>query len=108
MTKKSTSLVQSGNGMRVRWLQKAIKNLDAEADYIALENSTDAAEMFVYIKTKVDALSDFPSSGRPGRVPGTRELVIDQYPFVVPYRVAGDELHVLRIFHTHRKLPKAW
>jgi toxin ParE1/3/4 len=94
--------------MRVRWLQKAISNLDAEAEYIALENSKAAAEMFVYIKTKVDELSDFPSSGRPGRVPGTRELVIDQYPFVVPYRVVGNELHVLRVFHTRRKLPKTW
>ena len=106
--KKSTLLVQSGNGMRVRWLQKAIINLDAEADYIALEDSAVAAKMFVYVKAKVDALSKFPSSGRPGRVPGTRELVIDNYPFVVPYRVVGDELHVLRVFHTRRKLPKAW
>jgi len=72
--------------------------LDAEADYIAQENLTAAAEMFVYIKAKVDALSEFPSSGRPGRVPGTRDLIIDQYPFVVPYRVVGDELHVLRVF----------
>jgi len=94
--------------MRVRWLQKAIKNLDAEADYIAQENSKAAADMFVYVKNKVDTLCDFPSSGRPGRVPGTRELVVDRYPFVVPYRVVGDELHVLRVFHTRRKLPKTW
>ncbi|MDD4930342.1 MAG: type II toxin-antitoxin system RelE/ParE family toxin [Gallionella sp.] len=99
---------QSGSAMRVRWLQKAIKNLDAEADYIAQENSKAAADMFVYVKNKVDALSEFPSSGRPGRVPGTRELVVDRYPFIVPYRVVGDELHVLRVFHTRRKLPKTW
>ncbi|MDO8350769.1 MAG: type II toxin-antitoxin system RelE/ParE family toxin [Gallionella sp.] len=94
--------------MRVRWLQKAIRNLDAEADYIARENQTAAADMFVYVKNKVDAMGEFPSSGRPGRVPSTRELVVDRYPFVVPYRVVGDELHVLRVFHTRRKLPKAW
>ncbi len=99
---------QSGSTMLVRWLQKAIRNLDAEADYIARENPKAAADMFVYVKNKVDALSEFPSSGRPGRVPGTRELVVDRYPFVVPYRVVGDELHVLRVFHTRRKLPKVW
>jgi toxin ParE1/3/4 len=92
--------------MRVRWLQKAIKNLDAEADYIAQESPKAAAEMFEYVKNKVDSLSEFPSTGRPGRVPGTRELVVDRYPFVVPYRVVGDELQVLRVFHTRRKLPK--
>jgi len=63
--------------MRVRWLQKAIKNLDAEADYIAQENSKAAADMFVYVKNKVDARCDFPFSGRPGRVPGTRERVVE-------------------------------
>lgn len=94
--------------MRVRWLQKAIRGLDAEANYIAQENPTAAAEMFVHVKSKVDALGDFPASGRPGRVPNTRELVIDRYPFVVPYRVVGDELHVLRVFHTRRKQPKVW
>lgn len=94
--------------MRVRWLQKAISNLDAEAEYIAEENATAAAEMFVYVKAKVDTLGDFPAMGRPGRVPNTRELVIDHYPFVVPYRVVGDEVHVLRIFHTRRKPPKVW
>lgn len=94
--------------MRVRWLQKAIRSLDAEADYIAQENPTAATEMFVYIKSKVDALGNFPASGRPGRVPNTRELVIDRYPFVIPYRVVGDELHVLRVFHTRRKQPKVW
>lgn len=94
--------------MRVRWLRKAIKNLDAEADYVAEENAIAAAEMFVYVKAQVDALADFPATGRPGRVPNTRELVIDRYPFVVPYRVVGDELHVLRVFHTRRKPPKVW
>lgn len=94
--------------MRVRWLRKAIQNLNAEAEYIAKENQTAAAEMFEYVKAKVDSLGDFPASGRPGRVPGTRELVIDRYPYLVPYRVEGDELHVLRVFHTRRKPPSVW
>lgn len=94
--------------MIVRWLIKAIGNLDAEAEYIARQNPTAAAEMYLYIKTIVDALGDFPATGRPGRVPGTRELVIDVYPFIVPYRVVGQELHVLRAFHARRSLPKDW
>jgi toxin ParE1/3/4 len=94
--------------MRVRWLRKAIANLDTEAEYIAAENRIAAVEMFVYVKAKIDALGDFPATGRPGRVPNTRELVIDRYPYIVPYRVIGDELQVLRVFHTRRKLPKSW
>ena len=58
--------------------------------------------------TQGGSLGDFPASGRPGRVPGTRKLVIDRYPYLIPYCVAHEELHVLRVFHTRRKLPSAW
>lgn len=94
--------------MRVRWLRKALKNLDDEANYIAQENPKAAAEMFAYVRGKVDALGDFPAIGRPGRVLGTRELVIDRYPLLVPYRVVGEEVHVLRVFHTSRNPPTVW
>jgi plasmid stabilization system protein ParE len=40
--------------------------------------------------------------GRPGRVPGTRELVIPRTSFIVPYRLVGNAIHVLRIFHAAR------
>ena len=94
--------------MRVRWLRRALENLDAEAEYIAQDSHSAACEIFQYVKTSVDKLADFPAIGRPGRVPGTRELVIDRYPLIVPYRVVGNELQVLRVFHTRRKPPKAW
>jgi len=32
-------------------------------------------------------LPENPHMGRPGRVPGTRELVIAQTPYIVPHRV---------------------
>jgi toxin ParE1/3/4 len=45
--------------------------------------------------------------GRPGRVPGTRELVIPNTPFIVPYRVVGNTIQVLRILHGARPWPDA-
>lgn len=94
--------------MRVKWLRQALRNLDEEAEYLAKDSPRAAAEMFEHARAKVDALGDFPAIGRPGSVPGTRELVIEHYSLLVPYRVAGDELHVLRVFHTRRRPPKAW
>lgn len=94
--------------MRVRWLCKAIRNLDAEADHIALDDPQAAAVMYAYIKARANALADFPASGRPGRVMGTRELVIEKYPYFVPYRVVEEEIQILRVFHTSRKLPERW
>ncbi|WP_230407513.1 type II toxin-antitoxin system RelE/ParE family toxin [Plesiomonas shigelloides] len=43
--------------------------------------------------------------GRPGRVPGTRELVVQPYPFLLQYRVQGDEIKILRVFHTRQRFP---
>jgi plasmid stabilization system protein ParE len=50
---------------------------------------------------------DAPSQ-HPGRVPGTRELVIPRTPFIVPYRLVGNAIHVLRIFHAARQWPEAF
>jgi plasmid stabilization system protein ParE len=36
--------------------------------------------------------------GRSGRIPGTRELAIPKTPFIVPYRLVGNAIRVLRIF----------
>ena len=44
-------------------------------------------------------LIDHPSLGRAGRVPGTRELVVPDTPYLVPYRVRGMRIEILRIFH---------
>ena len=43
--------------------------------------------------------------GRPGRLAGTRELVIPGLPFIVPYAEYGGEIVILRIVHTSMKWP---
>lgn len=59
--------------MRVEWLEKALKNLEDEANYIALENPKAADDFSVAIFASVDRLAQFPSMGREGRVKHTRE-----------------------------------
>ena len=92
--------------MRVRWLRAALKNLDEEAEYIARDDPRAAARIVERIATTVERLATHPASGRPGRVPGTRELVISGTPYIVPYRVIGDTIQILRIFHAARKWPE--
>jgi toxin ParE1/3/4 len=54
----------------------------------------------------VAELSSHPHFGRPGRVPGTRELVITRFRHIVPYRVREQTVEILRVFHTARKWPR--
>ena len=98
----------SGAMMRVRWLQAARRNLEAAVEYIAQDNPDAARKLYAHIRERATALTDQPNMGKPGRVFGTRELVIDKYPYLIPYRVLGDEVQVLRVFHTSRKPPQGW
>jgi toxin ParE1/3/4 len=91
--------------VRVRWLRRALRNLDEEAEYIARDNPAAAARTVLRIATAVEQLTNHPASGRIGRVPGTRELVVTGTPFIVPYRVRGDAVEILRVFHAARKWP---
>jgi len=92
--------------VRVRWLRRALRNLDEEAEYIARDDPDAAAQMVDRIATSVERLATHPALGRTGRVPGTRELVVSGTPYVVPYRVRGETVEILRVFHGARKWPE--
>ena len=91
--------------MHVRWLRRALRNLDEEADYIARDEPGAATRTVQRTAAAVEHLTTHPASGRIGRVPGTRELVITGTPYIVPYRVRGDAVEILRVFHGARKWP---
>ena len=87
--------------MRVEWLEKALKNLEDEASYIALENPKAADDFSDAIFASVDKLAQFPAMGREGRVKNTREWAVPNWSYLVPYRVRGDRLQNPRcVSHT--------
>jgi toxin ParE1/3/4 len=92
--------------VRVRWLRAALRNLDEEAAYIARDDPNAAARTVDRIAITVERLAIHPASGRIGRVPGTRELVVSGTPYIVPYRVRGETVEILRVFHAARKWPE--
>jgi addiction module RelE/StbE family toxin len=79
--------------------------LDEAAEFIAQDNPTAAASVAERVLEAVEGLSRFPNLGRPGRVRGTRELVVSGTPFPVIYRVRFDEIQVLRLLHHARRWP---
>jgi toxin ParE1/3/4 len=44
--------------------------------------------------------------GRPGRIEGTREMVIPGLPYIIPYRVMDDEIQIASVIHTSHKWPE--
>jgi toxin ParE1/3/4 len=82
-----------------------LANLTAEAEYIARDNPAAAAHVVQKIAEAVDRLKQYPAMGRPGRITGTRELVVSGTPYIVPYRIRENEVEVLRVFHGARRWP---
>ncbi len=95
---------KSGAIVQIKWLRKALLDLNAETQYIANDNIDIANDFYKHIHDSVAKLVTYNNIGRAGRVFGTRELVIKKYPFIIPYRVKNNEIQILRIFHTSRIL----
>lgn len=51
---------------------------------------------------QVEELRTFPHRGRLGREKGTRELVLSPLPYIVVYRVRGDDVQILHLHHGAR------
>jgi toxin ParE1/3/4 len=92
-------------GLEVRWLKRALANLEAETEYISHDSTAAAQRVVTAIEQAVSLLADYPGLGRPGRVEGTRELLITGTPYTLPYTVRRGRIEVLRVFHAARKWP---
>ena len=84
---------------------EAVEDLNSLRAYIAQDNPTATRAVALHIAHSIEQLlSDNPDMGRPGRVPGTRELVIAKTPFIVPYRLQRNVIQILRVYHgAHRR-----
>ena len=93
----------------IEWTEQAIQQLDQARDYIALSNSEEvAARITTLIVTAIQQLSSFPMSGRSGRIPGTRELVISTTLFIAAYAVDSDRIVILALYHGAQQWPEAF
>ena len=91
------------------WSPEAVADLIALRVHIEQHNPAAAQRIALHIIRNIESLlADSPQMGRPGRVSGTRELVIPNTPYIVPYRVVGSTVQVLRIFHGARRWPETF
>jgi toxin ParE1/3/4 len=93
----------------IEWTEQAAGQLDQAHDYIALSNSEEVADRItMQIVTTVQQLEAFPMSGRAGRVPGTRELVIANTPFIAAYTIQKARIVILAIYHGAQRWPEVF
>jgi toxin ParE1/3/4 len=92
--------------VRIEWSRFALADRDLIFDYIANESPQAAVAIDLEIEQQISSLATFPSSGRIGRVPETRELIINRTPYIAAYKLTPDTVVVLRILHSAQLWPE--
>ncbi len=90
--------------MKLHWTPEAITNREAIYDYIEAESPVSAIALDELFTEQCHRLIHHSSLGRPGRVAGTRELVVHRH-YVLVYDVTTDLIRILGILHTARQWP---
>lgn len=93
--------------MRVLRATSAKADLDSITDYFGQRNPVAALAMLDRIATAQALLETHPLIGHPGRISGTRELVVTGTPFILVYAVADNALTVMRVLHSQQQWPPA-
>lgn len=92
--------------MQLEWSIFAQADREAIFDHIEAENPQAAITVDNRIREQVEGLMKFPEMGRPGRVNGTRELIIQRTPYIAAYRIAGKTVRILRELHGAQMWPE--
>ncbi|MEB3287879.1 MAG: type II toxin-antitoxin system RelE/ParE family toxin [Vampirovibrionales bacterium] len=86
--------------MKILWTKPAQQDLHHIEAYLETENPRAAVQMVLKVMDSVEMiLPSYPNAGRAGQLPGTRELVIVETPYMVVYRCRVGALEVLRVLH---------
>jgi toxin ParE1/3/4 len=92
--------------MNVIWSRRAIGHLVRLRTHIGKDSEQNAALVASRILKAVDLLQSHPEMGRPGRIAGTRELVVPDTSYIIPYRVRRERLELIAVFRGRQKWPK--
>ena len=87
--------------MRLIWSAESFHNIEMIVEYISSNDPVAALALGEKIFSTVETvLPENPYVGRPGRVEGTRELVVHA-SYIVVYKIDND-INILAVLHTAR------
>jgi toxin ParE1/3/4 len=87
------------------WREAARADLLAIVDYISDDNPNAAQQLKDEIEEKVSRLPEHPKLYKPGRVDGTREMIV-RPNYIVVYTEDGSDLVILRVLHAAQQWPQ--
>ena len=91
--------------MKIKVTKLAHQDLQSVKNYISKDKPDAALAVVKRVIESIENITAFPSIGRAGRVPHTKELVVSGTPLIVVYQIKQDTLYIARIIHAARKWP---
>jgi addiction module RelE/StbE family toxin len=91
--------------MQLVWTPESVDDREAIYAFIEVDNPRAALALDTLISEKAERLLEQPGLGRPGRVRGTRELVLHPN-YLLIYDQVQDRLRILRVLHAARQWPR--
>jgi len=88
----------------LKWSELARNDLLTIVDYISDDNPDAAQRVKDDIESKAAKLLGFPKMARPGRVEGTRELIV-WANYILVYQEDNSTILVLRVLHAAQQWP---
>jgi len=90
--------------MLLFWTPESVSDREDIYAHIEADNPAAAVALDAQFSEKAHQLLDHPGMGRPGRVEGTRELVVHPN-YILVYDQKGDRVRVLRVLHAAQQWP---
>ncbi|MGE0280315.1 MAG: type II toxin-antitoxin system RelE/ParE family toxin [Rhizobiaceae bacterium] len=87
---------------------RATRDFEEIHAYIALDDRQAADRVAQKLVAAMKLLDAKPLIGRPAGGSRRREWSVPNLPYVIPYRISGDRVIILRVYHTARKRPPEW
>jgi plasmid stabilization system protein ParE len=94
--------------MKLKVLPRAVRDLENIQAYISADNGEAAEAVILKLAKSLSLITSRPELGRPIPESRSREWSVPGLPYTIPYRVRGETVEVLRVFHTSRLRPPRW
>jgi plasmid stabilization system protein ParE len=96
------------SGVQVpRWTKAALQDLEEAISLAISRGSGQSRRLGQDVETAIEHLHQWPAAGRAGQLAETREYLLPDLPYRIPYKFDQGTLIILRFLHTSRRWPNA-
>lgn len=84
----------------MHWRAQALDDLRAFHNWLASLERGEPKKTIRRIRAAAESMKRLGDIGRPSIVPGVRELSVRNAPYIIVYRIDGDTVDILAVYHT--------